>query len=83
MTTITKKSPSIGLIGLGAMGLGMASSLRRNGYALNVCDVRFEVAENFALAGGVAFKTPSELAKVSDIIISVVVNAEQTEVLNS
>ena len=51
MTTNTKNLPSIGLIGLGAMGLGMASSLRRNGYALNVCDVRFEVAENFVLAG--------------------------------
>ena len=81
MITNIKNSPSIGLIGLGAMGLGMASSLRRNGYGLNVCDVRFEVAENFALDGGVAFKTPSELAKVSDIIISVVVNAEQTETI--
>jgi len=79
MTTKAKNSSSIGLIGLGAMGLGMASSLRRSGYALNVCDARFEVAENFALAGGNAYKTPAELAKVSDIIISVVVNAEQTE----
>lgn len=51
MTNNAKNSSSIGLIGLGAMGLGMASSLRRSGYALNVCDVRFEVAENFALAG--------------------------------
>ncbi|NCU93120.1 MAG: NAD(P)-dependent oxidoreductase, partial [Burkholderiaceae bacterium] len=74
MTNNAKNSSSIGLIGLGAMGLGMASSLRRSGYALNVCDVRFEAAENFALAGGKAYKTPAELAKVSDIIISVVVN---------
>lgn len=81
MATNSNYSSSIGLIGLGAMGLGMASSLRRSGYALNVCDVRFEVAESFALGGGKAYKTPAELAKVSDIIISVVVNAEQTETI--
>ncbi len=81
MATNSSHSSSVGLIGLGAMGLGMASSLRRSGYGLNVCDVRFEVAENFALGGGKAYKTPAELAKVSDIIISVVVNAEQTETI--
>lgn len=31
---------TIGLIGLGAMGNGMAQSLRRKGFALRVFDVR-------------------------------------------
>ena len=35
-------SSPIGLIGLGAMGRGMAGSLRRAGYAVHVCDVRPE-----------------------------------------
>ena len=42
----------IGIIGLGAMGKGMASSLRRAGYEVHVCDVRPEAAQAFVLDGG-------------------------------
>ncbi len=38
----------IGIIGLGAMGKGMASSLRRAGYQVHVCDVPPEAAQAFA-----------------------------------
>jgi 3-hydroxyisobutyrate dehydrogenase len=44
-----------------------------------VCDVRFDAAEAFAKEGGTAHKTPADLAKHADIIVSVVVNADQTE----
>ena len=71
----------IGLIGLGAMGLGMAGSLRRAGYEVHVCDIRKEVAEGFAKAGGVAHDTPAALAQHVEVIVGVVVNAEQTELL--
>ena len=70
---------SAGLIGLGAMGSGMAASLRRHGYHVHVFDVRPEVAQAFAGEGGVACASPAELAGCSDIIVSVVVNAAQTE----
>ncbi len=73
-----KKSP-IGLIGLGAMGRGMAESLRRAGYEVHVCDVRHEAAKSFAEGGGVAHATPAELAMHCSIVVSVVVNADQTE----
>lgn len=79
MITNILSSPTVGLIGLGAMGFGMANSLCRNGHPLNVCDLKYELAESFIVKGGKAVRTPSELAKVSDIIISVVINAEQTE----
>jgi len=79
MTTTHQTPLSVGVIGLGAMGLGMASSLRRAGHHVSVCDVRLEAAEAFAKNGGTACKTPSELAQVADIIVSVVVNADQTE----
>ncbi len=79
MTTNNQTTLSIGVIGLGAMGSGMASSLRRAGHQVSVCDVRFEVAETFAKDGGTACKTPADLAKHVDIIVSVVVNADQTE----
>ena len=79
MTTHTSTPRNVGVIGLGAMGLGMAGSLRRAGHRVSVCDVRKEVAESFVKEGGVAFHTPAELAQACEIIVSVVVNAEQTE----
>ena len=71
----------IGLIGLGAMGLGMAQSLRRKGYSVHVCDVRTEAAQAFAAVGGVACATPAAVAEHCEIVVSVVVNAAQTEQL--
>ena len=69
----------IGVVGLGAMGLGMASSLRRAGYRVHVCDVRSEVAAAFAAEGGFACATPAEVAAACEVLVSVVVNAAQTE----
>jgi len=69
----------VGLIGLGAMGLGMANSLRRAGYALRVHDIRPAVVEAFAAQGGVACLTPADVAQGSDVLVSVVVNAAQTD----
>ena len=68
-----------GVIGLGAMGSGMAASLRRHGYQVHVFDVRPEAAQAFAKQGGVACASPAKLAGCVDIIVSVVVNAAQTE----
>lgn len=70
---------SVGVIGLGAMGMGMAQSLRRAGHMVNVFDVRAEVAQTFAAEGGVACASLADIAKASDVLVSVVVNAAQTE----
>jgi 3-hydroxyisobutyrate dehydrogenase len=70
---------SIAVIGLGAMGLGMAQSLRRAGFHVRACDVRTEVAQRYARDGGTACATPAEAASGAEIVISVVVNASQTE----
>jgi putative dehydrogenase len=70
---------AIGLIGLGAMGLGMARSLRRAGYHVAVFDVRSEVAQAFAAEGGVACASPAAVAGACAVLICVVVNAAQTE----
>ncbi len=77
--TSTTSAPTVGLIGLGAMGLGMAQSLRRKGYALRVYDVRSEAAQAFAKEGGTSCESPAEVAAGCDVLISVVVNAAQTE----
>jgi 3-hydroxyisobutyrate dehydrogenase len=71
----------VGVIGLGAMGRGMAASLRRRGHRVHACDVRPEAARDFAAEGGVACATPADVARACDVVISVVVNAEQTEAL--
>ena len=75
MTSVTK----VGLIGLGAMGSGMAKSLRRAGHDVHVYDIRLEVAQQFAKDGGTACATLAELGAACDVVISVVVYAAQTE----
>jgi putative dehydrogenase len=69
----------IGLVGLGAMGMGMAKSLRRAGYSVHVFDIRRDVAEAFAAEGGVACNNPAEMAAACGVVVSAVVNAAQTE----
>jgi 3-hydroxyisobutyrate dehydrogenase len=68
-----------GVIGLGAMGGGMAASLRRAGHPVQVFDVRSDVAAAFARDGGTACASLAELGAACDVVVSVVVNAAQTE----
>ena len=80
MTTNKNMSAAtVGVIGLGAMGKGMAHSLRNSGYLVHVFDVRPEVCQAFAADGGIACVSPIDLAKQCDVVISVVVNAAQTD----
>jgi 3-hydroxyisobutyrate dehydrogenase len=71
--------PRVGVIGLGTMGGGVAGSLLRNGFATHVCDVRPAVVQSFVAKGAVACASPAELGKLCDIVIVLVVNADQTE----
>ena len=77
--TPSAQQPRVGLIGLGAMGAGMAASLRRAGHELHVFDLRRDVLQAFAQGGGIACSSPADLASRCDVVISVVVNAQQTE----
>ena len=69
----------VGVIGLGAMGSGMAQSLRRSGFKVHVFDKRQSVVEAFVEEGGELCASPSDLAAICDVVVSVVVNAAQTE----
>ena len=51
----------VGVIGLGSMGMGAARSLLRAGFATHACDVRRDVLDAFAAAGGSPCATPAEL----------------------
>jgi putative dehydrogenase len=72
-------SRNVGVIGLGAMGLGVARSLLRAGFRLHACDLRAAVLQSIAADGGVACASPAELGAQCDVVITLVVNAAQTE----
>src|SRR5271167_1212480 len=73
--------PRIAVIGLGSMGFGMATSLRRKGFDVTGCDVSGDAVTRFVADGGSGAGTPAEAAKGADIVVSVVVNAAQTETI--
>ena len=78
MTENTIK-PVVAVIGLGSMGLGMATSLLRAGFAVQGCDVAPNSVARLVEAGGSAAATPAEAAEGAGVVVSVVVNAAQTE----
>ena len=69
----------IAVIGLGSMGFGMATSLLRAGFAVTGCDVSTDSVARFKTAGGEGATTPAEAVRDAEIVVSVVVNAAQTE----
>jgi 3-hydroxyisobutyrate dehydrogenase len=69
------------VIGLGSMGLGMARSLLRAGFEVAGFDVSPEAAKRFAAEGGAQAKTPAAAAAGAGVVVSVVVNAAQTEMI--
>lgn len=71
----------IAVIGLGSMGLGMAQSLKRAGFAVTGCDVNQAAAARFVADGGQGAATPAEAARAASVVVSVVVNAAQTEAI--
>ncbi|HUF20935.1 MAG TPA: L-threonate dehydrogenase [Burkholderiales bacterium] len=73
-----KNKTTAGVIGLGSMGLGVARTLLTKGFETHACDVRPDVLAAFASEGGHAHTSPAELAAAVDVVIVLVVNAEQT-----
>ena len=69
----------VGVIGLGAMGMGVAMSLLREGFEVHACDVRAEAVQKVVDAGGIAAASPAAMAPLVEVLLTVVVNADQTE----
>ena len=79
MKSINQDSRSVGVIGLGAMGIGVARSLLRAGLAVHACDLRAEVLAAIAADGATPHPSPASLAAQVDALVILVVNADQTE----
>ena len=75
------EKPRVAVIGLGSMGYGMATSLRRAGLVVTGCDVSADAVAKFVAEGGQGTATPAAAAQNADIVVSVVVNAAQTEAI--
>jgi 3-hydroxyisobutyrate dehydrogenase len=69
----------VAVIGLGSMGFGMALSLKRAGFEVVGCDVSAAPLARFREEGGEAARTPALAAEGCEVVVSVVVNAAQTE----
>lgn len=76
---MSTSSEKVAVVGLGAMGMGIAQSALKGGLAVTGCDVSEAARDAFAKAGGGIAKTPSEAAENAAIFAIVVVNQAQTE----
>lgn len=72
-------SRCVGVIGLGAMGQGVANNLIKAGFTVYGCDLRRDAVEAFVRQGGKACASPAVLGAQCDVVIVLVVNAVQTD----
>jgi L-threonate 2-dehydrogenase len=68
----------VGIIGVGAMGMGIAKALLSKGFPVVVRDIVPAREEEAVAAGATRAASPAELAMQVDVLISVVVDAAQT-----
>ena len=61
---------TIGFIGLGNMGGGMAGNIQKAGYPMVVFDIREEVVKPFLDGGARLASSPAEVARLSDVILT-------------
>ena len=76
VTEPKSSSPTVGVIGLGDIGSGVAAGLVRAGVGLVVCDIRPEATEAFADRATVA-ADPAGLGRLADVVVVAVVTDEQ------
>ena len=73
----------VGVIGLGALGRPIGELLLKAGYRTAVYDVRSEPARELGALGATVCASPAAVAQHSDLIISLVSDAAQTDAVVS
>lgn len=71
--------PTIGFVGLGAMGFGMATQLVKQGYSVKGFDVFPASVQRFQEAGGIPAASLRESAEGNDYYICMVASAPQVQ----
>jgi 3-hydroxyisobutyrate dehydrogenase len=69
---------SVGVIGIGALGEPIAGLLLKAGFAVSACDVRREPVERLAKLGARPCMSAAQVARHSDLVVSLVLDAKQT-----
>ncbi len=69
---------SVGVIGLGALGEPIAGLFLKAGFATSVCDVRRDPLERLTKLGGRRCASAAEVARHSEMIVSLVLDEAQT-----
>lgn len=70
---------TIGFIGLGAMGAGMAANLAKAGFVVQGFDIRAEALRSLEERGGKAAATPAAAADGATVLFVMVATADQAE----
>ncbi|MEL6963894.1 MAG: L-threonate dehydrogenase [Pseudomonadota bacterium] len=73
------KGETIGFIGLGAMGSGMANNLIQAGFDVVGYDLRQDALDRLSDRGGRPAASPADAAKTADLLVVMVVNDSQVE----
>ena len=79
MSQEAKAVQSVGLVGLGVMGRGVAANLLKKGFGVVGRDVNPEALSWLESIGGQAGASSQSIADYCDVVISFVVNDKQTE----
>ena len=69
----------VGVIGAGAMGMGVVASLLRNGHPVTVCDIAAPARAEAQARGATLAASPAEVAARCAAVIVLVVDAQQME----
>jgi len=70
---------TVGLIGLGNMGTGMAKNLLKKGFRLTVYDIRDEALREMVELGAGIATSPQQVGEQSDVVFIMVLNGAQVK----
>lgn len=70
---------TVGFIGLGNMGSGMASNIQKADYPMVVSDIRRDIAQPFVDQGARFVATPAEVASQCDVIFTSLPGPQEVE----
>jgi putative dehydrogenase len=74
-----ESKPTVGVIGVGVMGAAVVQRLLSTGFPVCVRDIRAEAEQQAKAEGASVCESPAALARQCSVVISLVVDAAQTE----